>query len=96
LERRVHELPRDRDIIVYCACPNEVSSASLALQLHRRGFTRVRPLQGGIEAWRGRGYPTEPLPNAEASAIPPDPSPASAKTLPLSPEPGRVAGPKTI
>ena len=53
------EFPRDRDIIVYCSCPNEVSSARVALQLQRRGFTRVRPLFGGIDAWREQNYPTE-------------------------------------
>lgn len=46
------DIPRDRDIIVYCACPNEVSAARVALKLRQKGFTRVRPLKGGIEAWR--------------------------------------------
>jgi len=46
------DIPRDRDIIVYCACPNEVSAARVALKLRQKGFTRVRPLQGGIDAWR--------------------------------------------
>jgi rhodanese-related sulfurtransferase len=46
------EIPRDRDIIVYCACPNEVSAARVALKLRQKGFTRVRPLKGGIEAWK--------------------------------------------
>jgi len=59
-ERRQKEFPRDRDIVVYCSCPNEVSSAKLALQLHRKGFTRVRPLLGGIDAWREQNYPVEP------------------------------------
>jgi membrane protein DedA with SNARE-associated domain/rhodanese-related sulfurtransferase len=59
IEKRVSEFPRDRDIIVYCSCPNEVSSARLALQLQRKGFTRVRPLLGGIDAWREQKYPTQ-------------------------------------
>jgi membrane protein DedA with SNARE-associated domain len=59
VERRQQEIPRDRDIILYCSCPNEVSSARVALRLHRRGILRVRPLQGGIDAWRERKYPTE-------------------------------------
>jgi membrane protein DedA with SNARE-associated domain/rhodanese-related sulfurtransferase len=59
IEKRVSEFPRDRDIIVYCSCPNEVSSARLALQLQRKGFTRVRPLLGGIDAWRKQQYPTQ-------------------------------------
>jgi membrane protein DedA with SNARE-associated domain/rhodanese-related sulfurtransferase len=46
------DIPRDRDIIVYCACPNEVSAARVALKLRQKGFTRVRPLKGGINAWR--------------------------------------------
>jgi membrane protein DedA with SNARE-associated domain/rhodanese-related sulfurtransferase len=46
------DIPRDRDIIVYCACPNEVSAAKVALKLRQKGFTRVRPLKGGINAWR--------------------------------------------
>jgi membrane protein DedA with SNARE-associated domain/rhodanese-related sulfurtransferase len=59
VERREHEIPRNRDIVLYCSCPNEVTSARLALQLRRKGITRVRPLLGGIDAWRERKYPTE-------------------------------------
>jgi len=56
---RQHEIPRDRDIVLYCSCPNEVTSARVALLLHRNGILRVRPLLGGIDAWRERHYPTE-------------------------------------
>jgi membrane protein DedA with SNARE-associated domain/rhodanese-related sulfurtransferase len=59
VDRRQQEIPRDRDIILYCSCPNEVTSARVALRLHRKGISRVRPLLGGIDAWRGRNYPTE-------------------------------------
>lgn len=59
LKARLEEIPRDRDIILYCSCPNEESSARWALQFHRHGFSRVRPLLGGIDAWRERNYPTE-------------------------------------
>jgi membrane protein DedA with SNARE-associated domain/rhodanese-related sulfurtransferase len=58
--RQKEEIPRDRDIILYCSCPNEVSSARMALLLRRKGILRVRPLLGGIDAWRERNYPTEP------------------------------------
>jgi membrane protein DedA with SNARE-associated domain/rhodanese-related sulfurtransferase len=60
VQLRQQEIPRDRDIILYCSCPNEVSSARIALQLHRKGILRVRPLLGGIDAWKERNYPTEP------------------------------------
>lgn len=39
------------EVIVYCACPNEISAAKLAQQLKRLGVRKVRPLSGGIEAW---------------------------------------------
>ena len=29
----------------------------MALLLVRRGITRVRPLQGGLQGWRDRGLP---------------------------------------
>src|SRR5580658_1755148 len=57
LDKRHHEFPRDREIIVYCDCPNEESSAKTALILRKKGFTRVRPLLGGIDAWRKGKYP---------------------------------------
>ena len=53
------KLPHDENIVVYCACPNEVSSARFAMLLKRKGFTRIRPLLGGIDAWRKQDYPTE-------------------------------------
>jgi membrane protein DedA with SNARE-associated domain/rhodanese-related sulfurtransferase len=61
LEQRRHEIPRDRDVVLFCACPNEVTSAKMALLLKRNGITRVRPLVGGVEAWRTRNYPLEGL-----------------------------------
>lgn len=45
----------DAMVVVYCACPNEASAALVARQLMARGFKRVRPLQGGIDAWRAAG-----------------------------------------
>jgi membrane protein DedA with SNARE-associated domain/rhodanese-related sulfurtransferase len=67
VDSRLREIPRDRDIILYCACPNEVSSARVALLLHRKGFSHVRPLFGGIDAWRERKYPTESRPPVEVT-----------------------------
>ncbi|CAI4029779.1 Sulfurtransferase [Nitrospira tepida] len=57
IDGRYHEIPKDREIILYCACPNEVSSARTALKLKRNGIHQVRPLEGGIDAWRQRKYP---------------------------------------
>jgi membrane protein DedA with SNARE-associated domain/rhodanese-related sulfurtransferase len=59
IEKRHHEFPHDRDVVVYCSCPNEVTSARIARLLQRKGFTRVRPLLGGIDAWRKQNYPMQ-------------------------------------
>src|SRR5713101_323083 len=61
LEQRHHEIPRDRDVILYCACPNEATAARMALLLKKNGITRVRPLAGGVEAWRAGNYPLQKL-----------------------------------
>lgn len=50
-------IPRDRDVILYCTCPSEETSAKLALQLHKLGIYRVRPLRGGFDGWKQAGYP---------------------------------------
>ena len=56
------EIPRDREVVLYCSCPNEAGAAHTALILYRRGITRVRPLLGGIDAWRERNYPLSRVP----------------------------------
>lgn len=59
LQFRHGEIPRDRDVVVYCSCPSEESSAHAALLLRRSGIARVHPLLGGFHAWRERNYPTD-------------------------------------
>ena len=54
--RRMKELPRDREIILYCTCPSEASAARVAKILMNHGFKRVRPLLGGLDAWVAAGY----------------------------------------
>ena len=58
IEEYSKQVVAERDVIVYCACPNEFASARVALSLKNKGFTRVRPLLGGIDAWRKQNYPT--------------------------------------
>ena len=60
LERTLAGVPRDREVVVYCACPNEVTAVKVAMLLRDRGFARVRPLAGGIDGWvaAGRGIET--------------------------------------
>jgi membrane protein DedA with SNARE-associated domain/rhodanese-related sulfurtransferase len=58
-EEHIRELPRDREIILYCSCPNEASAAQVAKLLINAGFVRVRPLLGGLEAWIAAGLPVD-------------------------------------
>lgn len=51
LEVEYRNIPLDRDVILACDCPNEAASAQAAMLLRSKGITRVRPLQGGIDAW---------------------------------------------
>jgi membrane protein DedA with SNARE-associated domain/rhodanese-related sulfurtransferase len=55
------ELARDRDIVLYCNCPNEVSAARAAATLVAQGLVRARPLAGGLDAWVAAGRPTETI-----------------------------------
>jgi membrane protein DedA with SNARE-associated domain/rhodanese-related sulfurtransferase len=53
------DMPADAEVIVYCACPNEASAARVAKQLMQKGYARVRPLHGGIDAWIAAGHALE-------------------------------------
>jgi membrane protein DedA with SNARE-associated domain/rhodanese-related sulfurtransferase len=46
-------------VVVYCDCPNEESAAVVARKLMQRGFKQVRPLAGGLSAWRAAGLRLE-------------------------------------
>ena len=56
---RADHFPDDRDIVLYCACPNEESARRAAQLLLKKGYRRVRPLVGGIDAWFAAGHPVE-------------------------------------
>jgi membrane protein DedA with SNARE-associated domain/rhodanese-related sulfurtransferase len=69
----ISQLPKDRHIIVYCSCPNDVTAAKVAKQLHAHGYKRAKPLHGGLDAWNSAFRPEavvaaelEPLAPADA------------------------------
>jgi membrane protein DedA with SNARE-associated domain/rhodanese-related sulfurtransferase len=51
---------RGRDVVLYCSCPDELTSARVARDLMQKGVKHVRPLAGGLQGWRARGYPVSP------------------------------------
>jgi len=59
LAMRRAELPLDREVVLYCTCPSEATSAKVAMELKKIGITRVRPLAGGLKAWEDEGYPLD-------------------------------------
>ncbi len=59
LPMRRAELPLDREVVLYCTCPSEATSAKVAMELKKIGITRVRPLAGGLKAWEDEGYPLD-------------------------------------
>jgi len=59
LPARNAEIPRDREVVLYCTCPSEATSAKVAMDLKKIGIIRVRPLAGGLKAWQDEGYPLD-------------------------------------
>ena len=53
------DLPKDREIVTYCACPQDQSSIAAAQILQAAGFKRVRVLQGGWNEWVKAGGPVD-------------------------------------
>jgi len=64
LAERHLEIPRDRDIVLFCTCPSEATAAKTAMTLRKLGIDRVRPLRGGYDEWKRLGYPLDPVPPA--------------------------------
>ena len=77
LERLATTCSHTQEIVVYCACPNEASAATAARRLKQAGFTHIRPLLGGIDAWVAAGQPLEGMRAGRAGA-----QPAAAATAP--------------
>ena len=57
LGARVGEIPRDREVLLFCRSGNRSGKATQFLR--EQGYTQVRNVEGGIIAWTGRGFPVE-------------------------------------
>ena len=62
LAARQGEIPRDRDVVLFCTCPSEATAAKTAMRLHKLGIERVRPLRGGYDEWKRLGFPLDAIP----------------------------------
>lgn len=54
------QIAPSQEVVLYCACPGESTSARVALALRQKGVELVRPLAGGLQGWRDRGFPVTP------------------------------------
>jgi len=59
-------IPRDSEVVFYCAEPREATSARVAIRAAAIGFHNVHPLSGGLEAWRQAGFPVERVESSAA------------------------------
>lgn len=55
------DAPRDREVVTYCACPNDEASVKAAQLLRESGFKRVRVLKGGWVVWKKANGQVEPM-----------------------------------
>lgn len=69
LTARINEIPRDRDVVLYCTCPSEATAAKTAMTLHKLGIERVRPLRGGYDEWKRLGFPLDAVPPARPQVV---------------------------
>ena len=53
------DLPRDKTLVLYCACVGEEDSLDMAQKLSFTGFVNVKVLEGGWFRWLELSYPTE-------------------------------------
>jgi membrane protein DedA with SNARE-associated domain/rhodanese-related sulfurtransferase len=66
VEQVLQDISPDRELVIYCSCPNEVSAAKAAKLLMAIGYRNVRPLLGGLDAWDAAGYTIDRLPGEPA------------------------------
>ena len=63
------DIPRDRDVVLFCTCPSEATAAKMALTIRKLGVYRVRPLLGGFDEWKRLGFPLVEIPPQQRELI---------------------------
>ena len=63
---------RTFDSVIYCVCPDSATATEISVRMRNYGYTRIRALRGGLEAWQRRGFPVglllaEEMPAGNAS-----------------------------
>ncbi|MGA3045412.1 MAG: rhodanese-like domain-containing protein [Terracidiphilus sp.] len=53
-------IPAREQVIVYCTCPSEKTSRAVLHRALAMGYSQIKFLKGGLDAWRANGYSVEP------------------------------------
>jgi rhodanese-related sulfurtransferase len=61
----LRDVPRDAEVVTYCACPNDEAAVRAAQTLSAAGFKRVRVLKGGWRAWLDARGPVAAKPRGQ-------------------------------
>ncbi len=69
LHQKTLVLPPGKQIVLYCTCLREATSARVARTLADQGIL-THVLVGGFSAWKKAGLPVEPVPEEEMIALP--------------------------
>jgi len=69
LDEEIKNLPKDKDIYVYCTCARDATSAKVAHLLRERGFNAF-VIVGGLTAWRKAGGHFESVPKSDLVKLP--------------------------
>lgn len=59
LEKFVEKMPRETEIVVYCARYTCSKSSEAWHKLKDLGFINIKAYEGGVQEWRAKGLPTE-------------------------------------
>jgi rhodanese-related sulfurtransferase len=52
-------IPKEKDSVVYCTCPDDKTSRLILHRAHAMHFLRIKFLKGGLAGWKASGYPVE-------------------------------------
>lgn len=66
---QLDELPKDKEIVLYCTCHREATSIRIARILQQHGF-RASVIKGGLRAWKRSKFPLETVPQEDVIFLP--------------------------
>jgi rhodanese-related sulfurtransferase len=69
LLQQIENLPKDKEIILYCTCQGEATSLRVARVLQQHGC-RAAVIKGGLSAWKRGGFPMETVPPEDVVLMP--------------------------